>query len=119
MSENTPPDGTPAITRQLVTVRGSDELYPAPAVRAAFGWLERLLVRDPTGFLAVADLACNGRPPGPDLTARLIRDRVLEHDGSIQTTYRDLARLMILHPEDVMSMRLARWEELEVRPAAS
>lgn len=68
--------------------------------------------------MIVADLACNNIQPEPGDRRACIRKGVLEHDGSIQTTHRDLARIMILHPGDPMSMRLARWEELDVRSAA-
>ena len=100
----------------MVTIKGSDTQWPEGAVLAVYGWLEDMLVNDVTGFLVVLDLAVNGEHTSEILTAEYIRKGVLEPDGSLQTTRRDLARLMILDPHDSRSMRLARWDELEVTP---
>lgn len=99
---------------KLVTVKGSDVQFPAVAVQATMQWLGDLLKTDITGFFTVVDLACNNMPANETLTERGIRLGYLQGDGTVQTTRRDLTRLMVIRPDDPMFMRLARWDELEV-----
>lgn len=99
---------------KLVTVKGSDVQFPAVAVMATMQWLEDLLLHNLQGFFTVVDLACNNMPANETLTEQGIRLGYLQSDGTVQTTRRDLTRLMVLHADDPMFMRLARWDELEV-----
>ena len=96
----------------MVTLKGSSTRWPESAVLAVHEWLEDLLVHDVTALATVIDLACNDRPPPKPIEDKYIASGLLP----LQTTRRDLTRLMILDPDDPMSMRLARWDELEVTP---
>jgi hypothetical protein len=100
----------------LVTIKGSDVQWPDVAVLATLEWLEDLLLHNLNGFFTVVDLACNDKPANTLLTEQAIRLGLLQSDGTVQTTRRDLTRLMVLHADDPMMMRLARWDELEVTP---
>lgn len=102
------------MTVQQVRIKGSDTVWPAAAVRAVYEWLDDLLRDDVTGFMTVVDLACNGEPASAALTERAIAHGDLQSDGTLQTTRRDLTRLMVLNADDPMLIRLARWDELEV-----
>lgn len=101
---------------KLVTVKGSEVQFPEAAVQGTFMWLEDLLKTDITGFFVVADIACNGMPPTGEILDKYVERRICEPGGTLQTTRRDLARLMILDADDPMRMRLADWDELEVTP---